>query len=498
MRWRMLSLAVTALLAFSALGVAAQEPGTEPSTAPSNGPGPGEPQPASPPSNGTPPPPPCDVDNASCPPPQQQPPPSNGPSNDPAAKECYQDATTDEQRGECVRAYCESHSDQFCAKWCHEHPDGTANCQNQPPIEPKPVATKPRPACDSDEASSAERCKPAKDDVPKGEEAKDHEALRFIDFVRDDSGLGFSNYTVSGQLVLQKVEWHVAQVPTVKRDGSILVARVGDERIVMHDEPGGLLAFKLENSTATLVFPSDATVTVGAGHARVLLADGRVAMVRYDHASWSADHLSVMISGFGAFHVPPADAKDERGPEDREDHLEVEKAIEDRRLGAQVAVGDEDVPDEVEVLSYDDVQVNVSKPDGKATPSDPLRIRVEADLAEGRTVSVDIAGKLLSARSADQVILHYYDVNDDGTETEVVLVKASDINDVLDPTDDEGQPEYWVVFDGEGAHILVSVPHWSIHVFTVAAVPLPNVMVGLVVGIGITVLAAVGLFMRRR
>lgn len=44
---------------------------------------------------------------------------------------------------------------------------------------------------------------------------------------------------------------------------------------------------------------------------------------------------------------------------------------------------------------------------------------------------------------------------------------ADDLKDVLNPDDDGSHPEYWIIYDANGTHILVSIPHFSEHEITV-------------------------------
>jgi len=98
--------------------------------------------------------------------------------------------------------------------------------------------------------------------------------------------------------------------------------------------------------------------------------------------------------------------------------------------------------------------------------------------------------------------LRYFDRNDDGTRTEVVIREASSIDDVLNSNDDAGQPEYWITQDLDGTqHVLVSIPHFSVHELTIASIGgvlAPSVMVGLGVGLAGTLVAAIVLFRPRR
>lgn len=192
-----------------------------------------------------------------------------------------------------------------------------------------------------------------------------------------------------------------------------------------------------------------------------------------------------------------ADAREARS-EAREAFKEaLGKALDKRRLGAEVAVERVQGATTASVLAYDDVAVDVGA--GQATEADPLTITLSAELAEGRTFSFHLNNSLVPG-GEEGLRVQYFDVVEAG-QKEVVLRKATDLADVLDPADDGGQPEYWIVEDADGLQLLVSVPHWSTHVLSITGLPVPltpTVMLGVVAGIAASLLAGVALFVPRR
>lgn len=167
---------------------------------------------------------------------------------------------------------------------------------------------------------------------------------------------------------------------------------------------------------------------------------------------------------------------------------ERDRAVENRKVAAHVRDRD--------VEAYEDIRIAVEKPE-RATPETPYRVVFDANFTEGRTIVLDVEPRLISG----VMQLRYFDINDDGTETEVVFRQASSLEDVLEPTDDAGQPEYWVVRDTDGLQVMVSVPNWSAHAVTLAGfgeVVQPTVLIGLVAGVGVTICAAVALFRPRQ
>lgn len=302
------------------------------------------------------------------------------------------------------------------------------------------------------------------------------------------SPAGMSNYTVDGILVVSSIHWRHS-VPLLREPhGAMTAYLLAGGRIQVHDEPNGLLGFKVPGETLTVTFPDTARITTIENAARVEVS-GRVLLVRFDDGEW-LDRTRLAVDGFGSFHLVPA-AREGNSPE-------VQNAIAERRLGAQVAIRGTHVAPEVAVFAYDDVSVNVRHAATLATPEAPIEVRMEAELEEGRTVVLDIDPSLIPGGGRD-LVLRYYTERDDGSRTEVVFAKASHLADILDPTDDAGQPEYWVTHDEDGLHVMVSVPHWSVHVVSVAGLLRvePSVLVGLVAGAAATVLAAVAMFARR-
>ncbi len=178
----------------------------------------------------------------------------------------------------------------------------------------------------------------------------------------------------------------------------------------------------------------------------------------------------------------------------------VKDAADRRKVGAEVALTRAAGQTGVQIFSYDNVTVKVDGTDHVASKASPLSIRLSSNLTEGRTFSFTVNKSLLPAADADRLVLRYFDVHADG-QTEVLFQKASSLADVLNPADDNGQPEYWVVQDANGVQVLISVPHWSTHIVTLGgldAIVQPTVLVGLVAGLAASALAAVALFIPRR
>jgi hypothetical protein len=163
---------------------------------------------------------------------------------------------------------------------------------------------------------------------------------------------------------------------------------------------------------------------------------------------------------------PPEDrgAEGESGPPARahpmsdEARTKVEQAKAAGQVAAEVHVGADESPVAVETGP---VQVN----DTWVEAGDEVRagMQIEApDDTPGTTVTMNLDEAGLEGVNvtdvADELSVRY--------DNETIDV-ADDLDDVLDPTDDEGEPEYLVMVGGDGAQVLVSVPHFSPHTIEV-------------------------------
>lgn len=343
----------------------------------------------------------------------------------------------------------------------------------------------------------------------------------WITFRVDAANASLLDYRVDGLLVAESIHLETGSDNlTVRAAGSAL--RIGDEdtELVLHDDPTGLIRLKGDDGSLTIILPADARVQHAAdgSAARIAYSGGRVGHLRSDNATFLDDH-TVLASGFLGLLVPhqrqDEPARGDAGDGDAEEREEkVNDAIEHRKVGAEItlrppphaAAAPAGGNGSVEVLAYDDVEVQVQMPaGGVATPQAPIRIEVSAELDEGRTIVLNVERALLESADPKGLVLAYFDLHEqpDGSvlETEVIFRQAAGLQDVLDPTDDGGSPEYWVVEDANGLQILASVPHWSAHAITVGSLALlaaPNVMAGIMVGVAGSVVAAAVLFWPRR
>ena len=395
----------------------------------------------------------------------------------------------------CKEQYCREHtSDERCAK-------------PTPPPTPAQRRDPWRRWCQADDGPDEASCA---GDV---ESFSPRRGGEWVTFRMDAANATLLDYTVGGALLAKSVHLETGSANlSAERTGSTL--RIGDDdtELTVHDDPTGLLRFKGEDGSASLVLPASARVerATDGSVARITLEGGRIAYFRSDNATWVDGH-TVLVAGFFALMLPPPPQKEGH---DGQVQGELKQAVENRRLGAEITLraappaGAAAASNgSVQVLAYDDVSVKVQMPSGRiATPDAPIRVQLSAGLHEGRTIVLNLNRSLLQSGDPDTLVLRYYDLDDqaDGStvESEVAFHRASSLQDVLDPSDDGGQPEYWVVQDANGLQALVSVPHWSSHAITVASVAealaQPNVMYGVIAGSVGTMLAAVAMLWPRR
>ncbi|HUR61181.1 MAG TPA: hypothetical protein VM286_02295 [Candidatus Thermoplasmatota archaeon] len=357
-----------------------------------------------------------------------------------------------------------------------------AAAEGGPGPESRPCSDRPKERCPSPT--------PHRDE--KGDERE------FIQFTVE-SPTRLAAYMVDGRPVLDSLELDpgsgASHAPD--RKGDAIVLGDADTQLRLHDNPVGQIEFKGKDGAVTLAFPAGTLVQAGPHGARIAYGDGRSALLVSDNATW--DGLTVTLTSFFGFHVNKASGPFADGPAPGELRGRLQQAMEDRHLGAEVELRHHpaNASRAIQVVAYDDMSVQVHLPGDGA----PIAVTLSSNLTEGRTVVLHVDPVLVRNSTADRLELRYFDDNADGTRTEVVFVRAASLADVLDPTDDAGTPEYWVVADANGLEVLVSVPHWSVHTISIAglgAVLQPSVLAGLLAGVAGTLVAATGMFWPRR
>lgn len=376
---------------------------------------------------------------------------SSGPSDVPAgARSCFEHG---KERDKCVKEYCREHESE-CKRFCHEHP-GAGFCAFKP--------------------SGGER---------------------HITFEPLADGTGLANLTVRGLLVLSSVRMQAEGEFESRHSDHKLRVEVGKNRLELHDAAAGFLRFEGPDAIVTLTFPPGAIHELGPAGKKAFIHYGAQGTAQLDsrNMTW-LDERTVQVTEFFAFHVNKAN-----GAETPE-RIKVKDAIErGDKVGAEIRVHRGAEP---EVFAYDRVDVELRASRDKPTQADPIRVILSSELPEGRTFVLHINRTVMDVE-AGRVHLRYFDLPDgaNGTaRTEVVFLAASSLDDILDPNDDSGQPEYYIVRDQNGLQVLVSVPHWSVHMVelsSLAELVTPSVLIGVAAGAGAVAIAAVALFVPRR
>lgn len=151
--------------------------------------------------------------------------------------------------------------------------------------------------------------------------------------------------------------------------------------------------------------------------------------------------------------------------------LDEEPTDEEESEDDPVADPCEDAGEDATTFELEGLKCGVVKPLDEGTGIDVV---ISAESDEPKTLVFNLAIDLFeiengSELDADEVIVDYYDVGDDGEAVKVDITQADDISDVLDPSEDA--PEYWIVLDEDGLQLLVSNSHFSTKRITVATEP---------------------------
>lgn len=310
---------------------------------------------------------------------------------------------------------------------------------------------------------------------------------RHVDFSWDQTSCDLTEYRVFGVEFFDRIE--LPAPCKAEMHGHQVDFEADEAELRVHDNPNGLLRFEAEdNASMTLrvasgvdVAESNDTWTLKAGNltGRIFLTDedGRLAFDNGSRAFRVEDSK-------GNFLVHPSQG------ESREKE-KVRDAIKERKVGGQIDVLVHNGSVVHEVLAFDDVIIKVHKKNDSA-----FRFLVDANLTEGRTFVVNFAP---GAFQEGKIGVRFFDVDEDGLANEVPIQEADNLSDVLDIAPGEG-PEFRVVRDEEGKHVLVAVPKFSVHMFEVQAVSAqlaPTVVYGVLLGAGF-VAASAGLMLARR
>lgn len=316
-------------------------------------------------------------------------------------------------------------------------------------------------------------------------------AGRWISFRFTETPCAIEALSLGDTLLFDRVE--LSGACDASSEGARFELEGPDGRIRLHDAPNALAHFDAdEGALVELQVPSAAEIDAeedvfefafGNRTARLYGSeDGRL--------EWDHSQTFTVSEGRAKFWAHPQPKDDTRPPTPVKEA--VQEAIERRAVAGEIDVLVADGQVSQEVLAYDNVTIQVSRKNESA-----FRVLVDADLTEGRTFVLNLAP---GAFAHEKVGVRYFDLDSDSVANEVAITKGDGLQDILLIEAGEG-PEYWIVKDEAGTHVLVSVPHWSAHMFEVNGLPpeiVPILTYGVVLGIAFVLVAAVGMFLGRR
>lgn len=256
-----------------------------------------------------------------------------------------------------------------------------------------------------------------------------------------------------------------------------------DASIRLHDAPNALVQFHADEPV-DLVLATDVNATDEEGAWELAIGNltGRIFSrndtgIHLEGGIISAPEATMML------HPPRGTSMERR---------EIFDAIQQGRVGAETDLVMENGSIVSEILTYDDVQVNVRQ-NGK----DRFDFTVAANLSEGRVFVTNFDP---GAWSPERMRVDYADVDGSGRTKPVVIRQAESLDEVLDFDPGKG-PVYFVFEDEAGWHAAVAVPEFSVHVFQVIGLPLqvvPLLLYGIVIGGLFFAAGGLGILLERR
>lgn len=237
-------------------------------------------------------------------------------------------------------------------------------------------------------------------------------------------------------------------------------------RIRAHDNPTGFIKLDIRsNNTVTWTFADDVNVSQIDNWTVEITTDGVHAILWKDHSAnqsgFEVDNDTVTLDVSHAnvmFRVSPVgpigggDGYDGAPDEEaRERGRAIGRAAAQGQVGAEVRIGGNGSgPAATDVSAYDDINVSSKADKGR------VDLRLSYD-GPAKTIVVNVDRDLLNVSSAADVEVTF------DNET---IDPADDLQDVLDPADDDA-PEYLLVVGADGVQALISVPHWSPHTVSI-------------------------------
>lgn len=302
---------------------------------------------------------------------------------------------------------------------------------------------------------------------------------RYVDFSFDADAGTVTAYTVGGTEYFAEIRAPGAF--EAKARGAHVSFQGDDFVIAITDNPTGLLRIQANNTTTLRLTLSVGVEAVANGSRMDLTAGNASAFVT--NATLSGSELAIRQGLFlqrGSTVAATAKA-----------YSPAEARIEDAIAAGHVAARAQVLPEGTDILAYQDAHLEARK-----SANGNHRFVVDADVTGGRAFVVDFAPGLLTASALG--VLYYDEVN--GTLEPAMIQRAASLEDVLDLQPGEA-PKYWIIDDLAGDHVIVAVPHFSVHAFDVYAISGTTsaiIVVGLVAAAILVAVLAVGVYVGRR
>lgn len=297
----------------------------------------------------------------------------------------------------------------------------------------------------------------------------------FVDFTWSPTGV--SNVTAGGLALFGAQSAGGGTGPSSARtDGSRVKIRTPGFELKAHDNPNAIFDFEAEG-TLTLTFPAGTTLALSGDRVLVTYADGTNARVFGKDLTVVGTTLTtredatfMLDAKKGAFDVHRA---------------EISNAIAKDHIGAEVTIGrpegDEGKLRE-DVVEFGNVTVTTLAQQGNVT------LIVSGHGFDGRVIVVNVDPWVFGQRNREDFVFLFDNAS---------IESASSLVDALDPDDDGLAPEYYFVQTDDGYQVLLTVPHYSVHTFTIAGIPLeitPSVAMGIAAGAALVAVGVAVLF----
>ena len=274
-----------------------------------------------------------------------------------------------------------------------------------------------------------------------------------------------------------------------KEHGHQVSLKSDEGTLRLHDAPNGLIRFSAKDGPVVFDWADGLVANETAKGLELSTGSNLTGQLRVDH-----DDEPNMTVGSGTLTARNASGSFWAHPlkGGSPERVEIRDAIKKGKIAGEIDVLLSNSTVSTEVLQYEDVLIKVSKQSDGA-----FRILVDANLTEGRVFVVNVGPGLFEK---GKIGVRYFDQDADGVLEETGIVEADGLDDVLSIESGEG-PEYWVVHDQAGKHVLVAVPSFSVHAFEVMGLGItvvPSIVVGTLFGVGLVAAATVGILPRRR